>query len=117
MAIILCVDGPAAGLAILEAFFDAKGYTVITATDGVAAINVAEQHAVDMVVLDYHTPGMSVEETARLKSRHPKLAIILLTHFATEVPEQLLQVVDACVQKGEASVLLSTLEKFRRSPG
>src|SRR5581483_7382520 len=112
--IVLCVDDNADGLAVRKALLEAKGYKTFTASDGQTGIALAEKHAFDLVVLDYQMPGMDGEEVALvLKSRHPHLPIILLSGFPGQLPERLLQLVDAFVAKGESpAVLLSKVEQI-----
>ena len=64
MALILCVDGNANGLAVRKALLEASGYEALTATDGVSGIKLAEQHDIELVVLGYEMPGMDGEEVA-----------------------------------------------------
>ena len=113
MAIVLCIDDHAEGLAVCTAVLEAKGYTVLVATDGQTGIKLAEQRP-DVVVLDYQMPGMDGSEVAAvLKSRYPKLPIILFTGFSGNIPEKLLECVDVFIGKGESpAALLSVLEKL-----
>ena len=112
--IVLCVDDNADGLAVRKALLEAKGYETFTASDGPTGIALAEKHSFDLVVLDYQMPGMNGEEVAlALKTRHPHLPIILLSGFTGQLPERLLQLVDAFVAKSESpAVLLSKVEQI-----
>ena len=62
---------------------DAEDLTVIgTATSGKEAITLADQLGPDIVLLDIRMPEMDGVEVVRiLKSRHPQIAIIMLTTF------------------------------------
>ena len=114
MALILCGDDNADGLAARKALLEAFGYETLTATDGLTGINLAEQHTIDVVLLDYEMPGMDGEEVAFiLKNRWPTLPIILLTGFPGQIPDRLLQLVDVFMDKSESpSVLLRELQQL-----
>ncbi len=65
-----------------------------TASDGLAAIELAEQLAPDAVVLDLHMPRLDgVTATARLRHDHPTLCLIALT--GDSAPELHRAVLDA----------------------
>ena len=89
------------------------GYDVLTATDGPRGIELARDHSVDLVVLDYDMPGMKGDNVAEvLKRENPTLPILLLTAFGWEIPETLFQMADGYVQKGQApTVLLEAIEQ------
>jgi len=90
---------------------EAKGYETLTATDGGTGIQLAAEHAVDVVVLDYQLPAIDGDEvTAILRNRDPNLPIILLAGSCESVPESVLRHVEACINKAESpTVLLSQL--------
>jgi CheY-like chemotaxis protein len=110
---VLCIDDRAEYLSIRKRLLESRGYSVLTATDGAAGIDIVRQGPVDAVVLDYHMPGMDGEAVAKvLKSERPDLPIVLLTGFPYEVPKRLLSVVDAYVQKGQdVRAFLTALER------
>jgi CheY-like chemotaxis protein len=110
---VLCIDDQPGYLSIRKQLLESKGYSVLTATDGAAGIDIVRQGSVDAVVLDYHMPGMDGEAVAKvLKSERPDLPIVLLSGFPSEMPERLLSLVDAHVRKGEdIRVFLTALER------
>jgi CheY-like chemotaxis protein len=56
-----------------------EGYEVLTAADGVQAVELAEQWHPQVVLLDIHMPRLSGIETARrLRALHPRQAMSLL---------------------------------------
>src|SRR5438874_12467076 len=114
MALILCVDDNAEGLAVRKALLEASSYQTLTATDGPTGIGLAERHDIDIVVLDYEMPGMDGEEVALiLKNRWPTLPIIVLTGDCERIPDRLLQLANKCIDKSESpSVLLSELQRL-----
>lgn len=67
---ILLVDDDADILCAMQAFFEKKGYRVVTASDGNMGLALAERDAPDLVVIDMMMPkksGFLVLE--KLKSR------------------------------------------------
>jgi CheY-like chemotaxis protein len=102
MSTILCIDDEQESTAIRKMLLETKGYTVFTAGDGPAGIELVRDHSIDAVVLDYQMPGMNGGEVAEvIKRERPRLPILLLSGVLFENPEHLLYVVDAFVQKGE----------------
>jgi DNA-binding NarL/FixJ family response regulator len=56
---------------------------VASVADGSQAVAAAEQHAPDVVLMDYRLPGMDgVQATAALKEAQPNLAVVVLTASA-----------------------------------
>ncbi len=116
MALILCVDDNADGLAVRKVFLEAFGYQTLIATSGLTAIKLAEQHAIDVVLLEYEMPGMDGEEVAViLKNRWPTLPIIVLTGSCKRIPGCLVKLANKCIDKSESPrVLLSELQQFSK---
>lgn len=54
---ILCVEGDAAGLALLEAVFTPRGYGVVPAGTGLQALEILSKQPVDLILLDAILPG------------------------------------------------------------
>lgn len=82
---ILAVDDNEINLELISDIADSGGYAVITALNGVTALELAEAELPDLVLLDVSMPGMSgYEVCARLKA-NPKLShipVIMLTAMA-----------------------------------
>jgi CheY-like chemotaxis protein len=57
-------------------------------------------YPVDAVVLDYLMPGMDGEETARCLRKERSDIPIILSSGCLSVPERVLEVVNAAVEKG-----------------
>jgi CheY-like chemotaxis protein len=103
---VLCIDDDLRTLALREVVLHSEGFIVLSASKGLEGITLAQQHNIDVVVLDYAMPDMNGEELARmLKHEHPKLPIILSSGYG-EVPESVFTVVDAFVAKGDAPEFL-----------
>jgi CheY-like chemotaxis protein len=75
--LILCVDDDEAILDLTRMALERKGYRVLTATNGIAALEAFAACPIDAVVLDYEMPGMNggqvAREMMRIKPNIPKL--------------------------------------------
>jgi DNA-binding response OmpR family regulator len=74
-------------LRLLERRLSRRGYAVVTATDGVAALDAVRRTGPDAVVLDRVMPAMSGEEVcAALKAdrRTAAIPVVLLSAHASE---------------------------------
>jgi len=79
---ILVVDDNEQNLELLQAYLDELPSTILTATDGVAAMEIIENEPVDLVLLDVMMPKMSgFEVCKKLKSspRTRSIPIIMVT--------------------------------------
>lgn len=109
---VLCIDDDTETLRVRELLLGASGYSVLTATSGREALEMlARGTTVDLVLLDYLMPSMNGDELAhKLREWRPSLPLIVLSAVG-QLPDSLLKVVDASVQKGQdPAVLLSTLD-------
>ena len=81
---ILIVDDEPDILKILAEALTIRGYDVRLASSGDEALDIAEREdSINMVLLDVILPGKSGVETLKeLKSRHPQLAVILMSAVA-----------------------------------
>ena len=62
---VLLVDDYADALEVWELYLSAAGFTVGTATDGVAGLEKARQLKPDIIVMDLQMPGLSGAEVAQ----------------------------------------------------
>ncbi len=62
---ILVVDDEAAIISFLTRFLTSRGHAVVTASDGMHALRIAEQFTFDVVVCDLHMPEMDGVELIR----------------------------------------------------
>lgn len=77
---ILVVEDEAAILIGLKDNLEIEGYDVITATDGVSGLKLAESEDPDLVVLDIMLPQMNGYDVLRkLRERRIRGAVIMLT--------------------------------------
>src|SRR5574340_128520 len=73
---ILIVDDDRKNRSYLDSLLKAEGYATLEAPSGVAALEMADRHAPDLVLLDAMMPGMDgFEVAARLKGKDATKAI------------------------------------------
>ncbi len=83
---ILCVDDEENQLAVRKLVLESKGYVVLTAPSGQAALSLLAQHPVDLVLSDHLMPGLTGAELARqIKAQNPELPVILIS-AVNEIP-------------------------------
>jgi DNA-binding response OmpR family regulator len=79
---ILVVDDDANSLDIVRTFLESRGYHVVTAMDGNAALSCLEEVRPVLVLLDVMMPGMDGWEVARVIKNHPDFVntrVVMLT--------------------------------------
>lgn len=80
---ILLVDDNANGLKARQRVLEELGYNIVTAVNGVDALDQFAPHRFKLVVTDYKMPHMDgLELIANLRTREPELPIILISGFA-----------------------------------
>ena len=114
-AVVLCIDDNKDMLECERAFLESFGYTVLTASSGGKGLELASNHSIDVVILDYFMPAINGQEVAmEIRRLKPQAPIILLTE-GQGVPEPTVNLVDALVAKDcLASQLSSTIAHLRR---
>ena len=108
---LLCVDDDLDTLKLRKLVLEAAGYSVSTADSGESALRALAQGTnPDLVLLDYLMPGMNGNELAlKLREQYPHLPLIAVSAVG-QLPESLLNVVNAHIQKGQGpEILLSTI--------
>lgn len=90
MTTVLCIDDDPQVLQLHKAVLGTKGYTVLTAPDGVAGIAMTRTHAIDVVITDYQMPpGINGSQVAyRLKKEKPKLPVVIYSG-CPDIPKRL----------------------------
>lgn len=83
---ILVVDDDRKIVDLVRAYLDKDGYRVLTAYDGLQALDLARQKQPDLIVLDLMLPGIDGLDVCRLlRSEGNKVPIIMLTAKTTEM--------------------------------
>ncbi|HEX4340928.1 MAG TPA: response regulator [Polyangiaceae bacterium] len=86
---ILLADDEYAALEVLELLLRGEGFDVVTASDGVEALEVVAARQVDLVITDFKMPRMDgVELCARLQADPRSSSIPILMTSATYVLEK-----------------------------
>jgi CheY-like chemotaxis protein len=108
--VVLCIDDNQDLLDCEKAFLESFGYTVLTAPSGGQGLELAALHPVDVVIVDYFMPDMNGQDVAiEMKRLQPRAPIIMLSG-AADLPEKVLEWVDAFVAKDRlASQLLPAI--------
>jgi CheY-like chemotaxis protein len=105
-ALILCVDDDWNGLEGRKMLLEESGYEVLVATSGMEALQIFSGHAVDLVLVDYHMPGMNGNSVAQqMKASQPDVPIGMLSGD-DRLPERALKCVDVFVSKSESPARL-----------
>jgi len=82
--ILIAEDNPQ-NMRLVEMLLRAKGYTLLKATDGEKAIDIATRERPDIIIMDIHLPKMGGLEVTRRLRQLPALShipIIALTAYA-----------------------------------
>ncbi|SRR6266481_1547683 len=109
-AIVLCIDDDELVLEVTKAILKRNGYSVLTATCGLRALEIFRETTIDLVLLDYEMPGMKGHEVAlEMRAFNPQVPVVLHSG-AAEIPEITIQLTDAFISKGsETRTLLVTI--------
>jgi CheY-like chemotaxis protein len=84
-ATILCVDDSEEILLISRTILEAGGLDVLTATNGLAALETLCRHPIDAVVIDNRMPGMTgVELAGKIRSGYKNLPILMFSDSGPE---------------------------------
>jgi len=109
---ILCVDDSEDLLRMIEVLLARRGFRVLTATSGEAALKLFQRSRCTAAIVDYMMPGMKGGELAhRLRALDPRLPIILHTGYG-DIEDPLLDNVDCTIPKGSFSFLVNKLNEL-----
>ena len=98
--LVLSVDDDLGVLYTRYKLLSAAGYAVLSATDGVQALQIFGTNPIDLVLLDYALQEMDGGVVAEAMKAHlPHVPIIMVS--GVEVPEECLAKVNRFVRKGE----------------
>lgn len=79
MKTVLVVDDEQNIRDIVKAYLQKEGYRVLTAADGIEALEVYKNSVVDMIILDLMMPRMTGQEVCTLIRQKSNIPIIMLT--------------------------------------
>ena len=82
---ILVVDDEQRLRDLVRGYLEHEGFDVLAAADGFAALDLARQHAPDVVVLDLMLPGLDGLEVCRRLRTFSDAYVIMLTAKAEEI--------------------------------
>ena len=85
---VLVVDDLIPNVRLLEAKLNAEYYDVVTANDGPSALEIVEQDAPDIILLDVMMPGMDGFEVCKRLKSDPRLAhipVVMVTALSDPV--------------------------------
>ncbi|OGF98139.1 MAG: hypothetical protein A2Z06_05160 [Candidatus Glassbacteria bacterium RBG_16_58_8] len=114
---ILVVDDEPNIVRMLESRLKASGYEVITASNGLEALNTARSEKPDLIILDIMLPemdGYKVCAMLKYDIEHSRIPIIMLTARAHESDRKLgaeLGVQEYIVKPFDGKELMKTIEK------
>jgi CheY-like chemotaxis protein len=113
---ILCVDDDADGLKLRRAVLELEGYSVITATEPMKALE-NDFSLVDLVVVDYDMPELNGRDLLlRMRSAKVACPIILLSGQACALPMEVRILFSACINKGAPlRDLLEIIDRFQKN--
>jgi CheY-like chemotaxis protein len=105
---ILCIDDEPNGLQVRKMLLESQGFRVLTAGGGREGLDLFAANPVKAVVLDYAMPDMDGGEVAaELKRIKPGVKILLLSAYV-DLPEEVVELVDARAVKGASPMVLLT---------
>ena len=82
---VLIVEDDETLLSVLKYSFTKEGYTVLTAEDGVKALDVARSGQPDLIVLDIMLPKLDGVEVCRTLRKEMSVPILMLTARVEEI--------------------------------
>ena len=88
---VLIVEDNVLNMKLFKDLLEARGYTALQATDGLAALQMARLHRPDLILMDIQLPEVSgLEATQRLKADEElrSIPIVAVTAFAMRGDEE-----------------------------
>ncbi len=116
---ILIIDDEKAQVELLSGFLKKQGFSVITTTSPVEAIDIVKKNHVNLVVSDYRMPEFTGEELLeKIKEINPEIGFILITAFGsieTAVNIMKLGAVDFIEKPVDLKLLLEKVREYEES--
>jgi len=86
---ILIVEDEETLLEVLRYNLDKEGYNVVTAADGIQALNLARSESPDLIILDIMLPELDGFEVCRILRKDMTVPILMLTAKEAEIDKVL----------------------------
>jgi len=101
---ILVVDNQKTFVKFMSAVLEKQGYTVLTAKDGISALNILETRVPDTIFIDLVMPNINGRQLARIirsRLRFRRTKLVILSGIGVEEKEAFLSSgIDAVIAKG-----------------
>ena len=82
---ILVVDDEAYMTEMLQTFFEMNDYQCFTASNGLEAMEILDENAVDIVITDMKMPKMNgLELLKKVKDNYARTSAVIMTGFSEE---------------------------------
>jgi len=79
---VLVVDDEEMMRHLLDKILSREGYHILTAADGVQALEMLEKEEVDLIISDMKMPRMTGFELLKhVKQQHPNIGVIIMTAY------------------------------------
>jgi len=105
-ATILCIDDNWKELIERKTLLEQSGYQVREASGWEEGLKLFVAHSMDVVILDYQTPGVNGRVIAAMMKRlKPDIPILLISSFGP-LPQKKLRQVNAFLYKSEVPLML-----------
>jgi two-component system, cell cycle sensor histidine kinase and response regulator CckA len=118
---ILVIDNDPIFLRFIEKFLVGEGHTVLTAQDGLSALDALKSFSPDIFFIDYVMPnidGKAFCHLLRNDTRYKSTYIVLLSAIAAEEWTDLKNIgADACIAKGPLSRMKGYIGDVLKDPG
>lgn len=89
--LVLLVDDYPDTLEVLAEYLQFRGFEVLTAADGGAAIDMAREHVPDVMILDMQLPIFTGLEVARMLKADPATSEISIIAFTANIYEYIME--------------------------
>jgi CheY-like chemotaxis protein len=112
-ATVLYIDDKPDRLTLLRSMLEIHDYKVLTAEYGRKGLELFLSEPVDLVLLDFHMPGMNGDEVAgKMRQLRPNVPIVIFSGSLT-LPDKVMATVDGFISTSEEpDVLLESVESL-----